>query len=110
MKQLLIAGLLLGCACSAQAQSAASVIVKDDADQTATSLSAAQVNGRNTVPDRFCVRETGSRIAARRNARTAKADQPCLPVNGRSYTREDLDRTGSTDIAEALRKLDPSIR
>jgi hypothetical protein len=30
-------------------------------------------------------------------------------VHGRSYDREDLDRTGQTNIADALRMLDPSV-
>jgi hypothetical protein len=46
----------------------------------------------------FCVRETGSRIKPSK-------DQ-CLQ-SGRTYTRDDLDRTGATDAADALRRLDP---
>ena len=28
----------------------------------------------------------------------------------RSYSKEDIERTGETDMAEALRKLDPAFR
>lgn len=59
-----------------------------------------------SVADRRCLRETGSRIPARRGLRR----DACLPGNGRSYSREDLERTGEVDIADALRRLDPSIR
>ncbi|MBB5016672.1 hypothetical protein [Rehaibacterium terrae] len=45
----------------------------------------------------LCVRETGTRLPRR----------ACLP--GRSYDREDLLRTGATDIGDALRRLDPAV-
>ena len=47
-----------------------------------------------------CVTQTGSRLAA------GNAD--CVAF-GRSYSREDIDRTGSVTAAEALRLMDPSI-
>lgn len=46
----------------------------------------------------LCVRETGTRLPRQHT---------CLP--GRSYDREDLLRTGATDIGDALRRLDPAI-
>jgi len=58
--------------------------------------------------DRYCLRETGTRIH-----RVAKADaQGKCPRGfpGRVYTRDDLLGTGEIDIADALRRLDPSIR
>jgi hypothetical protein len=54
--------------------------------------------------DRHCLRETGTHIRARTGQRR------CSPFAGRVWTREDLDRTGHTDIASALRTLDVSIR
>jgi hypothetical protein len=51
--------------------------------------------------DRSCLRETGSRIPPKPGH--------CLPVNGRSYSQEDLRRTGATRTADALRMLDPAI-
>lgn len=53
--------------------------------------------------DRNCIRHTGSRI------KTKDKDR-CLPVAGRSYSREDIDATGATDVADALSRLDPAIR
>lgn len=58
--------------------------------------------------DRFCIRETGSRITATRN-RSKKSDEDCVSASGRVYTREDIERTGSADVRDALRRLDPSI-
>jgi hypothetical protein len=65
----------------------------------------------------FCLRSTGSRIAPRarpadRDAIAGSKDKrpACVAANGRVYTREDLDTTGAIDIADALRRLDPSIR
>ncbi len=51
--------------------------------------------------DRACLRETGSLIRA-------KPGQ-CLPVTGRSYSGDELRRTGTPDTARALQLLDPSI-
>ena len=47
-----------------------------------------------------CLTETGSRIAAN--------DSHCS-APGRSYTSDDIDRTGATTAAGALRLMDPSI-
>jgi hypothetical protein len=51
--------------------------------------------------DRNCLRDTGSLIPARPGH--------CLPVAGRSYSQDDLRRTGQTDAAAALGQLDPGI-
>ncbi|MFC5579570.1 hypothetical protein [Rhodanobacter terrae] len=51
--------------------------------------------------DRNCLRETGSLIPAKKGE--------CLPVIGRSYSSEELRRTGHPDTARALQMLDPSI-
>jgi len=47
-----------------------------------------------------CLTQTGSRIAAQ--------NTDCAAF-GRSYSREDIDRTGSTTAGDALRLMDPSI-
>jgi hypothetical protein len=71
-------------------------------------------------PDRpathpFCLRSTGTRIPlkarevdANRDGKPDRVD--CVAANGRVYTRRDLETTGEVDIADALRRLDPSIR
>jgi hypothetical protein len=53
-----------------------------------------------------CVKETGTNIRPR-DPKTGKA--LCIGP-GRSYSREQIDRTGQTDLADALRRLDPSVR
>lgn len=40
--------------------------------------------------------------------RIKRPDDPCRD-HGRSYSRDDLSRTGETDAARALERLDPSI-
>ncbi|HYE85373.1 MAG TPA: hypothetical protein VEA16_03385 [Vicinamibacterales bacterium] len=66
-----------------------------------TTLPAGQDRLANTPAayDRPCVRETGTRVHQSRQ---------CQP--GRVYTQEDLRRTGATDVADALRRLDPAIQ
>lgn len=58
---------------------------------------------KKRLSDANCVRETGSRIARRDGA------SRCTGQPGRSYTKEDLDRTGHTNIGDALRALDPAV-
>lgn len=80
--------------------------------QTQTNVSGQNASAEVTVvtgdpaktDDRHCLRETGSHISSRNKHKKA-----CNNAIGRSYTREDLDRTGTTDLADALRRLDPAI-
>ena len=51
--------------------------------------------------DRNCIRDTGSLIKAKNGQ--------CLPVAGRSYGQDDIQRTGKTRLGPALQDLDPSI-
>lgn len=51
--------------------------------------------------DRNCLRDTGSLIPPKKGA--------CLPVNGRSYSGDQLRNTGTNNNARALQMLDPSI-
>lgn len=53
--------------------------------------------------DRNCLRETGSRIKR-------KDKGGCLPLAGRTYSKDDLDGTGAVTVADALERLDPAIR
>jgi len=62
------------------------------------------------VGDAHCLRHTGTRIVSRAEARADRKPRGCSSgAIGRAYTRDDLNRTGETTVADALRKLDPSI-
>ena len=52
--------------------------------------------------DRLCLQQTGTLIRAKKGS--------CLPVAGRSYSADDLQRTGMPEPARALQRLDPSIQ
>jgi len=54
----------------------------------------------DTVLDARCLTETGSRIST---------DRTNCRVYGRSYSNNDIARTGATSSDDALRLLDPSI-
>ncbi|HRN61520.1 MAG TPA: hypothetical protein PK743_13880 [Luteimonas sp.] len=77
-------------------------------DEEAEEAGAAKEKKKGDPDDRFCIKETGSRIVATRN-RSKKNDQECVNASGRVYTREDIENTGSGDLRDALRRLDPSI-
>lgn len=102
MKRLMI-GLLGAFAFAALAQ-AADPPQDQTPRETAAQAATAEVAKSHSVDDRICLRETGTRIQRR-----DRKDQ-CVNANGRSYTREDLDRTGDVNLADALRRLDPAIR
>ena len=59
------------------------------------------ISAPDTESERRCVRETGTRIPAR-------DDDGCTSLPGDSYDRDDIDRTGAIDTADAIRKLSPS--
>lgn len=108
MKRLLLASLLFGFTGTVLAQSVTISAQTDAAAELAQRD--ARSDDERWFADRNCMRQTGSRIVARHNAQSGKAGQRCVSANGRVYTREDLQRTGVVDIADALRRLDPSIR
>jgi Flp pilus assembly protein TadD len=65
------------------------------------SLDAKQVASNQRAPSTAgCAGDTGSRIKPK--------EGECRP--GRTYTQEDLQRTGDINAADALRRLDPSIQ
>lgn len=85
------------------------------ATPAADTAAAAQADAKKPpVSDAYCLRHTGTRITSRTadkaNAATARKSRTCSNgVIGRAYTRDDLDRTGDINLADALRKLDPAI-
>ena len=102
MKRLLVASLLCGVAFASAAQSPF-VPPAEPHDLKAA-------DARNQAIDPFCLQETGSQITKAHNQRArTDADKQCAPVNGRVWTRRDIERTGASSIADALRQLDPSI-
>lgn len=99
MKRLLLTALLAGVVPAALVQAAPA----EPAAAPATEVADAT---KEPLSERYCLRETGSRIVAHRNA---KGQKRCNGLPGRAYTREDLDRTGQVNIADALRMLDPAV-
>ena len=71
-------------------------------DQPATATPAAPKHASPIKPgDRQCIHDTGSLIPAKKGE--------CLPVTGRSYTKDDIDATGARTLGGALRRLDPAV-
>ena len=58
---------------------------------------------RKRLSDENCLRHTGSRIAQR------DGKPRCTGQPGRVYSKDDIDRTGHTNLADALRALDPAM-
>ena len=53
-------------------------------------------------------RDLGCSASTPTPSRIAPADRPCT-MTGRSYSSEDISRTGASTAGEALQLLDPSI-
>lgn len=105
-----VAQIALAAACALLAGSAFAQTAVD-VDASASAQTGTQAEGKAAERDgRYCMRETGSHIAALRRADTKAERERCVASNGRVYSREDLDSTGRVDIGDALRALDPSIR
>lgn len=71
---------------------------------TPTQQAATSTNKQRAVPpldSRSCIRDTGSHIPPPKGQ--------CLPVAGNSYSQEDIQRTGATNVGQALQMLDPSV-
>jgi hypothetical protein len=78
---------------------AAILILAACAARTADVKPSAQTSA-SLAPNPACLSQTGSRIA--------RNDAHCSAF-GRSYSNEDIDRTGSTTAGDALRLLDPGL-
>lgn len=71
---------------------------------TSNQQAATSTNKKRAVPpldSRSCIRDTGSHIPPPKGQ--------CLPVAGNSYSQKDIQRTGATNIGQALQMLDPSV-
>ena len=111
MKRIALITACMGFALAASARQAApkdAAHAQDSANAPAAGQPAAadaRRQAKDELADRSCLRHTGSRLIGR-----DRGDRKCATAAGRAYSREDLDRTGSTDLADALRRLDPAIR
>ncbi len=107
MKRLALCTALLALSFAASAQTPPPAPADPPApvSDTAEPTPADKLASEDKLADRNCLKETGSRVI-----RADSKGRKCAIGPGRSYTKEDIDRTGSVDLADALRKLDPSIR
>lgn len=106
MKKLILATALIA------ASGLGGVAVAQNATEVSATAPAVQTNDTNAmntadrqVPapgSRNCIRDTGSHIPPPKGG--------CLPVAGASYSHEDLQRTGQTNVGRALQQLDPRVQ
>ena len=68
---------------------------------TPPAASSSAKSAQRPLNDRNCLRQTGSHIPPK--------DGKCIPMPGRAYNKDDIDRTGERELGPALRKLDPSV-
>lgn len=94
---ILFAGMAAGTTALAQDAPAANPALAGQAGRSAAGADRSPLR----PGDRNCLRSTGSLIPAR--------EGQCLPVAGRSYSGDELRRTGVNNTARALQMLDPSI-
>ena len=110
MKRLALSTLLAALAFTASAQAQVDAPAPAVEPQVTVADAAAADATQQATPrelnDRNCLKHTGTRITPRPDRNGRK----CANVVGRVYNRDDLDRTGAVDLADALRRLDPAIR
>ena len=104
MNKILLPVLLVFCTAGAFAQSGTVTTTNDKGTVEATTT--VQTPAEKAA-DAFCLRQTGSHLLKVRNDRDGTVE--CANAPGRAYTRDDIDHTGATTTAGALRDLDPSI-
>lgn len=109
MKRLALTAALLGLVFAASAQTAAPAQPTDPqtADPAPTETSAKQDKAdakKDEWADRNCLQYTGSRLI-----RADSKGRKCANATGRSYSKEDIDRTGALDLRDAIRRLDPAV-
>jgi hypothetical protein len=109
MKRLALTAALLALAFAASAQTAVPAQPADpqttDAAPDETSAKQDKADAKkDDLADRNCLKYTGSRLI-----RADSKGRKCANAAGRSYNKEDIERTGATDLRDALRKLDPSV-
>jgi len=103
MNKLILGAAIFSLAALANAQSVdvTATATKDVAATEQVSISADKSDV--TIAKTNCITQTGSRIKS-----TDK--KGCNGKPGRSYDKDDIDRTGALTVGEALERLDPSIR
>lgn len=103
MKKLILAAAIFSVSMLANAQSTevAGGTAKDAAASEVVNITA---DKSTKVVKTDCVSETGSRI------KSGKDKKGCNGLPGRSFGKDDLDRTGAITVGEALERLDPSIQ
>jgi hypothetical protein len=96
-------GLLFSIAAQAQETKKTEAAVESETTSEVIEIKADEAKTEKAkLSDRNCIRYTGSHIARREKDK-------CTGAVGRSYDREDIERTGEVDIGRALERLDPSI-
>ncbi len=104
MNKLILGAAIFGFSMLANAQSASVSVSTAKEEAAATEEVNITADKSAAAPAKTnCVTETGSRIKR-------KDKNGCNGFAGRSYDKEELDRTGATNIGDALQMLDPSIQ
>lgn len=85
---------------AAQASTATPPAAKPAASASARTA-ARSAPAQHVRDQRHCLRSTGSLIPPPKGQ--------CLPVAGSTYSQQDLERTGTNNIGQALQMLDPSV-
>lgn len=108
MSKIILASFIAACGLGAFAGAAVAQNASADVSTTTTTQQTAAADnvalGTRQVPapgDRNCLRDTGSHIPPPKGG--------CLPVNGDTYSREELLQTGDPNLGRALQRLDPRI-
>jgi hypothetical protein len=108
MNKLVMPILLALCVGTAFAQSETATTT--DPNSTTVVTATPEQKDAQKQADMFCLRETGTHLKQITTTKSHDRAVECATSSpGRTYSREDIERTGALTVAEALRRLDPAI-
>lgn len=105
MKRLALFFALSTMAIAAMAQNPAASPVVNPAVAPVIADAVVKKPAKDEGADRNCLKETGSRLAPTADRKGRK----CINAAGHAYDKDEIDRTGATDLKDALRRLDPTV-
>ena len=108
LQSILPALLVCGFAFAASAQDVTLPVAVEAEAESNPAQPTEDIGNKDHLADRHCVRATGSRILTMQNTRADKGSKHCAIGPGRVHTSEDLERTGASNLGDALRRLEPS--
>ena len=104
MNKLILGAVIFSLSMLANAQSVDATVTTTKDATASQEVNISADKSAVVIANTGCITQTGTRIKSK------KDKKDCNGLPGRSYDRDDIDRSGATTVGEALERLDPSIQ